>query len=384
LSDDQPPCLFQYVKSTPRAPRNDVDDRRKQCPVYSFGHGKFKNVAIFSGYAFVCSFAFALVAKQTKSQRQFCLATLLFASTDAVPIGLIMAIALVLKALHPDLPSMLLSQGVAYCVVYAMFSNHFRWSFGQFLLAHDEDLGLSMSINDHARSNDNLIISRSVSGASTGSRRNYTDLLRRIFDPIYYSFLPLFTPMGMAGVIGILIGISPARAYFVDDSESALNLIFFSPVSTCGFAAIPLMLVLLGARLFTIRGTLDSTLRKSMMTNVVPDNYPSYKLTIGFILAMKLVIMPLLVNITVLYTGPAIGGLLHDRNVDTAFLISTLAMATVPTSMELWEHVMQQFDGYERQTGIVVYWTHLGWFGLSFVWVPVWLYIVDKLQQTHS
>lgn len=45
----QPPCLFIMRRSAPESAKSDVEDRLKQCPVYCFGSGSFKNSAISFG-----------------------------------------------------------------------------------------------------------------------------------------------------------------------------------------------------------------------------------------------------------------------------------------------------------------------------------------------
>lgn len=240
---------------------------------------------------------------------------------------------------------------MAYCVIYAMTSNYFRWSFGTHLLSQDEDWELFIPVKT----------------ASKTSSKKVT-LFNRMMMPIYWSFVPCFTPMGLAGIFGIVAALSPLRLLLVEP-KAPLYATIFVAIRGCGYAAVPLMLVLLGAQITTLWTTMNKSLRKSMLGDVIPSDYPSYRWANIWVIANRLVLLPLLSAIVLQFVIPVLN---FHLLLDPMFIISILLMASMPTSTDLWI-ISEKLGNFERQMAKILVWQHLLFLPMSLIWCFVYI-----------
>ncbi|KAI9225582.1 MAG: membrane transport protein-domain-containing protein [Piptocephalis tieghemiana] len=200
-------------------------------------------------------------------------------------------------------------------------------------------------------------------------------------------------------IIGALLGLTVALITPLHDLlvpvGAPLNATLFTAISACGTAAVPLILVCLGAQLTTLSAqnnrrhqgsqnqgdnpstsiqevlTPTSTSSLSSFLSPQPVRYPSYSRVLAFVTFSRLLLLPALVLFLTWITLPYTGSL----GKDPMFLMTVLLLGSCPTAINLMT-VCQARGCYETPMGKVLLAQYLGTTITMVGWCMLFLYVV--------
>ncbi|KAI9594133.1 auxin efflux carrier [Syncephalis fuscata] len=203
--------------------------------------------------------------------------------------------------------------------------------------------------------------------------------LRRVLKPIHHYLKPVLTAPFLAALLGLLVALSPLRDLLIE-SDGLLHATLFSAIRSCGEAAVPVILVCLGAQLTTLAQHRPAEENDTFETSLLPSNgiplrrsYPSYRHVVPFVIFSRLFLLPAISLAIVWVTLPFAGGLRDDP----MFLFTVLLIGACPTAINLMT-VCQANGHFERPMGRVLMWEYL-LSGCSMVcWCVTFLWLASK------
>jgi predicted permease len=257
------------------------------------------------------------VVQVTPSQRNFCIANLMFSNTNSLPIALLQSLAVSsafvwLRHVPGDDAQSVAARGIGYIVFYSFFGNMVRWSYGHLLLKNDLD---SPGEAEEIKVEPWVLRRISVAGY--------------VWNGMYmaYKFLSKVTSPPLIGaLIGLIVALNPVLNTAVVKPGTFLHATLFVGLRKCGDASVPLLLVCLGAQLSSLLGT-EVKKRDVEINNPA---YPSYQGVLGFIVLSRLVILPLLTFLQVLYTHKW-----FPIAQDPMFIVTIMLIGSCPTAINL-------------------------------------------------
>jgi predicted permease len=217
-----------------------------------------------------------------------------------------------------------------------------------------------------------------ASSRATGIRRTLRRSVRRIrhaFKPVYHYLKPVLTAPFLAALLGLMVALSPLRSILIE-SDGALHTTLFAAVRTCGEAAVPVILVCLGAQLTTLAQHQPTGPGDSMEAGTprsLPPGYPSYRHVIPFIIVGRLIILPAIALAIVWFTLPFAGGLKEDP----MFFFTVLLVGACPTAINLMT-VCQANGHFEHPMGRVLMWEYLLSACSMVCWCVAFLWMAKK------
>jgi len=150
------------------------------------------------------------------------------------------------------------------------------------------------------------------------------------------------TPPLLGAFLGIIVGIvPPLHAIFVTDG-GVLNRTVFAAIGACGRASVPLILLCLGAQIYSILMQPKQASKVSQTSTLV------------IILFLRMLLLPLLSIFIVQSTKSSLGGALAS---DPMFIVSIMLLATCPTAVNLMM-VCQANGCLEGIMGRVLIWQY--------------------------
>lgn len=242
-----------------------------------------------------------------------------------------------------------------------MLSNLLRSSIGAYWLAYDADAAL---------------YSVTLPVATTAN----TTLAQTTTSTFYLRSWLYISPLNISGILGILVVVFPSmRAALVEPSGWLYSSVF-TTLRACGHAAIPLMLVLLGAQISLLGFRLRSDLRKSVQQTILPGTYPSYRWSHRAIFVLKLMILPTLNLLLLWLLVPLTQEKVLLRR-DPVLLITLMILSVMPTSTRLWA-MCDQGENFERPMASLLYWQYLFAWPVLFGWCMLILWLLQVLPQS--
>ncbi|RKP26904.1 auxin efflux carrier [Syncephalis pseudoplumigaleata] len=371
---------------------------------------------LFSCSAWLLAKAAARPLGLTVAQTRFVTAVLMFSNTNSLPIGLIESLTMSgavawLRWHDDDKHSLVAARGIAYIVFYSILGNVVRWSYGAHLLEQDLDAPQDVVVASNSPSSAHTTLAPAKDAASgagghgptiysaqylaktgEGSLSRYPTLrrwwrrTRRACKPIVHYIKPVLTAPFLAALLGLVAALSPLRHLLIEP-DGLLHATLFAAIRDCGEAAVPVILVCLGAQLTTLAMHRPAAIAPSqdgytaLEANLLPVSgtsstitpYPSYRLVVPFVIVSRLVLLPAIALAIVWVTLPFAGGLREDP----MFLFTVLLIGACPTTINLMT-VCQANGQFERPMGRVLMWEYL-LSGLSMVgWCIVFLWIAKR------
>lgn len=144
------------------------------------------------------------------------------------------------------------NRGISYILFYAIFANLVRWSYGFDLLVPRNANSSSAALEDE---NQTLIIGLNNSTLSPGaiwetsrSCRGTRTWLKKAVSTVHSRVREILTPPLLTALVALVIGIVPALHRLFTSPSSRVYSFLIHPIENCGAAAIPMILLCLGAQ----------------------------------------------------------------------------------------------------------------------------------------
>ncbi|KAG0259776.1 hypothetical protein DFQ27_003896 [Actinomortierella ambigua] len=187
--------------------------------------------AIFSFASWLLGSVGSFLLGFTREERNFVIASVMFANTNTLPMALMQSLAFSdagKSLLRDELDSQdqVAARGFSYILFYAIFGNFVRWSYGFRLLVPQE-----------------TIVSPLSSFSLSPTTRCRT-LARRTFRIIRQ----LMTPPLVTAMISLVVGVVPILHRTLMNKGSKFYTFLVRPLEDCGAAAIPMIVLCLGAQ----------------------------------------------------------------------------------------------------------------------------------------
>ncbi|KAH8556312.1 auxin efflux carrier [Umbelopsis sp. PMI_123] len=249
---------------------------------------------VFAIISYGVAIAIARAAGLRRNDRNFLIASTMFSNTNSMPIAIMSGIisSQAIRYLYlneADTKEDIMSRSVSYIVLFSLFGNILRWSYGYSLLRGEEipyTVNKSSATNHHftnysvTTSASNTAISapehdfKSSPTETThllGNKQEYYEengwlnRLRHIGTTIANS---MTRPLS-AALLALVVGFIPPlqRLLFAKDSIMYGSIVV--GLESCGSASVPLVLVCLGAQLSTMSFERDSHHSKNIVTMAV-------------------------------------------------------------------------------------------------------------------
>ncbi|KAG0198102.1 hypothetical protein BGX28_008418 [Mortierella sp. GBA30] len=275
---------------------------------------------LFSFISWTVAKAGSKILRFSKDEEKFVIASVLFSNTNSLPMALLQSLAFSaagerLLRDENDTKADVAARGISYILFYAIFGNLVRWSYGFNLLVpkdkeqevvtpeqlpsvviHVEQPPSSLP-SEYQRSPAMKPISIPVSSSSylhphtqlsrLGARspavsiKSVTEsiLLQRA-STAYERVRQVLTPPLLTALIALVIGLVPALHKLFMSPESTVYRFLIQPIEGCGAAAIPMILLCLGAQVVHFGfGNSTSSMPVSSSTTVKSSSTDQQNLT---------------------------------------------------------------------------------------------------------
>ncbi|KAG0243588.1 hypothetical protein BGW41_001799 [Actinomortierella wolfii] len=204
--------------------------------------------AIFSILSVIVARVGSFVLRFTPEEHNFVIASVLFSNTNSLPMALMQSLAFsgagsrLLRDEH-DTPDKVAARGISYILFYAIFGNLVRWSYGFSLLVPKDKPqvmppeGILIQVDDQP-----------VAHAVSLSPPQPMSVIRRKLISFMNGVRQVMTPPLMTALASLVIGLVPQLHQLFMSEDSKLYSFFVRPLESCGAAAIPMILLCLGAQ----------------------------------------------------------------------------------------------------------------------------------------
>lgn len=240
----------------------------------------FYPIPIFYCFFSFTSWAIAKLGSRllgfSRDEEKFVIASIVFSNTNSLPMALVQSLAMSgagVRLLRDDGEGgderrFVAARGMSYILFYAIFGNLVRWSYGFSLLVPmndpeveesnekgvvrlestkgDDEVRIDMDNNPQAHHIQNPSPSPTPSLYSTKPPM-MTILLQtmiRVFDKLRQ----VLTPPLLTALVALMVGLIPVLHQFFMSPDSKFYAFVIHPLEECGSAAIPLILLCLGAQ----------------------------------------------------------------------------------------------------------------------------------------
>ncbi|KAI8581997.1 hypothetical protein K450DRAFT_269780 [Umbelopsis ramanniana AG] len=237
--------------------------------------------------------AFAKVAGLRRMERNFLVASTIFSNTNSMPIAVITGIvsSQAVQYLYldgADTKENVMARSVSYIVLFGLFSNILRWSYGYSLLRGEEipySVDKSSSINQQLTKDDVAITLGNTDTLATeanftkpteatyllGTKQahhakiKWSSQLRQMGAKIANS---MTRPLS-AALLALVVGFIPSLQQLLFAKDSFVYGSIIVGLENCGSASVPLVLVCLGAQLSTMSFVQNEYESKNVVTLAV-------------------------------------------------------------------------------------------------------------------
>ncbi|KAG0259777.1 hypothetical protein DFQ27_003897 [Actinomortierella ambigua] len=204
--------------------------------------------AIFSILSIIVARVGSLLLGFTPEERNFVVASVLFSNTNSLPMALLQSLAFSaagkrLLRDEQDTAEKVAARGISYILFYAIFGNLVRWSYGFTLLVPKDKPqimppeGILIQVDDHP-------IVQTVSSAPPPPN----SVIRRKFASVVSGIRQILTPPLLTALASLVIGLVPQLHELFMSENSKIYSFLVRPLESCGAAAIPMILLCLGAQ----------------------------------------------------------------------------------------------------------------------------------------
>ncbi|KAL1919843.1 uncharacterized protein VTP21DRAFT_1774 [Calcarisporiella thermophila] len=351
------------------------------------------------------------IMRFSPSQTNFCTAAIIFSNANSLPIAIMQSLAWskageILQWIEDDDQDDVAARCISYILFFAIFGNIVRWSYGYRLIAsskypEDEEhlpssippivpemLCPSDSFNSESDESGYRMPTPNSSTSTVYAQDDYfaskhgevdsiceeTPLLHNvkpeyshgrkgvsIIKQGYQIFIKVMSPPLWAASCALVVGlISPLKHIFFDRS-TFVYASFTRALEALGGAAIPVILVCLGAQMTDLSST-----RRSEKSPVLP-----------FIIAIRQFLIPLLVFPLVLFFIRTVNTPLAT---DPAFVVTMIVLGSAPTAINLVQICMAE-QKFEAEMSRLLFWAYCVFtVPLMTIIVMLSLYIVKTLE----
>ncbi|GJJ73303.1 auxin efflux carrier family protein [Entomortierella parvispora] len=228
---------------------------------------------LFSTISWVVAKAGSRLLGFSKDEEKFVIASILFSNTNSLPMALLQSLAFSaagdrLLRDSNDTKEDVAARGISYILFYAIFGNLVRWSYGFTLLvpqdkeeapgsAPTSQAPPSVLINVDGPSSSNAVTSASrpfllpdhAARSPAVSIKSATEsILMQRASTAYERIRQVLTPPLLTALIALIIGLVPALHQLFMSPQSTVYRFLVRPIEGCGAAAIPMILLCLGAQ----------------------------------------------------------------------------------------------------------------------------------------
>ncbi|KAG0294246.1 hypothetical protein BGZ96_001549 [Linnemannia gamsii] len=229
---------------------------------------------IFSIINFTVAQVGSRLLRFSSEETRFATASIMFFNNNSLPIALVQSLALsgaakMLLRDENDTAEAVLARGVSYILFTSVFDNLVRWSFGMNLLSHhkgDEtngkDVGTTLVNNNtgpaaisNTSSEQGDVIIDVDSHPAPPTTNTITTTPERTWTSRLIATLKkargLLQPPLVTAIVALLVGLIRPLHHILMDPDSKVFIFLIKPLDTCGRAAVPMILLCLGAQVLS-------------------------------------------------------------------------------------------------------------------------------------
>ncbi|KAG0263369.1 hypothetical protein BG011_008890 [Mortierella polycephala] len=244
--------------------------------------------ALFSSFSWIVAKVGSRLLGFSKDEEKFVIASTLFSNTNSLPMALLQSLAFSaagdrLLRDETDTRADVAARGISYILFYAIFGNLVRWSYGFSLLVPKDEVTVatelptpsvvinidrpistcsdaSMLTLPHTPSkspiasrcpysHSSLAPEGSTARSPTMSTESVTQsVLWQAASTAYERIRLVLTPPLLTALLALVVGLVPALHQFFMSPQSVFYRFLVRPIEGCGEAAIPMILLCLGAQ----------------------------------------------------------------------------------------------------------------------------------------
>ncbi|KAG0243589.1 hypothetical protein BGW41_001800 [Actinomortierella wolfii] len=237
--------------------------------------------SIFSITSWLVARIGSLILGFTPQERNFVTASIMFANTNTLPMALMQSLAFSdagKSLLRDDLdtPEQVAARGFSYILFYAIFGNFVRWSYG-FNLLVPQDPAISPVASPTSvvvvDSQENDQFQKPMSSKDCLLSRFCQPRVRRLARRTLRTTRQLMTPPLVTALISLVVGLVPFLHKTMMTKSSKFFTFLVRPLDDCGAAAIPMIVLCLGAQVvdFCKKGQQTKELPPLSSFSIPPD-----------------------------------------------------------------------------------------------------------------
>ncbi|KAL1923803.1 uncharacterized protein VTP21DRAFT_8783 [Calcarisporiella thermophila] len=323
-------------------------------------------IPMFYGLFFCLAWLIAQVGarifKLSEEHRRVATAAIVLTNANSLPIALMQSLAQNSAIIGETRSGQGVERGLSYVIFYGIFSNLLRWSYGYKLLAPPEKAEpypfispttLEQLPTEVARKQPSLLRGETdpllvYSRPQHPRTRSLLQSTKSCISRIIHSLLSFMNPPIYAALLAILVALIPGVQKFFYDPSYPVYASFTKAIEACGSAAVPLILVTLGAQINDFSAA-------QVHPSPSSRNPREVALTVKFVLAartiMPLIIIPLVALFSLL--GEGASPLAHDP----AFVVAMILLGCSPTAINLIQMVQVE-NTYEEEITRILFWSY--------------------------
>ncbi|KAI9318667.1 auxin efflux carrier [Dichotomocladium elegans] len=351
---------------------------------------------VFSSLSWLLSHGTSKLIRLNPSKRRFVTACAMFGNTNSLPIAIISSLTIseasaILLWDAADTAEAATARGISYTLFYAIFGNLLRWSYGYGLLRKQDGVGQNRMINPpldagcYGATYDELNADRplkperlsssitiavphateDVKGTPlpVSSLGEISDRKINQFKRVLMRLHRFMSPPLYAAFLALVVGLTPIKPLLFA-KDSYLYPCLTKAIEVCGHAAVPIILVCLGAQL--------------TMISAEPHGRDMTAKAVFTAIFVRMALMPLFV-IPIILAFAVYGPQWSLLATDPVFITMMIVLGCSPTAINLVQ-ITQVNGAFEDEMLRVLFWTY------GVVCIPVCtlvvfcaLSIVDKL-----
>ncbi|KAG0362874.1 hypothetical protein BG005_003757 [Podila minutissima] len=213
--------------------------------------------SIFTAVSWLVAKAGSRWLRFSPDETKFVIAAVLFSNTNSLPMALVQSLVMSAAGLRllrdeHDTPEQATARGISYILFYAIFANLVRWSYGFNLLVPRSDNSNNASLEEENQTLiigfDNATLSPGAVWETSGYRRGTRSWLKKAASTVHSRVRDFLTPPLLTTLVALVIGIVPALHRLFTSPSSRVYAFVIHPIENCGAAAIPMILLCLGAQ----------------------------------------------------------------------------------------------------------------------------------------
>ncbi|KAI7885353.1 hypothetical protein K492DRAFT_219182 [Lichtheimia hyalospora FSU 10163] len=347
--------------------------------------------SIFALVSFTAAHGISRAVHVKPMYRRFIVACTMFSNTNSLPVAVISSLALseagqILYWGDDDSQQAVAARGITYALLYAIFGNLLRWSYGYSLLSSEQDPnddqdkpsnhhpGSQVSTNKASLNNQNganettaLLSSMNQENDDDDDDARSTTKTLVVVDwarSIHQSM----TPPLYAALLALIVGLVPFLKQLM--YHSILYPTITSAIQSCSKASVPITLVCLGAQLKDISAQTSSSSDALVLEEEQEHRHVDPK-PIATAIGIRMGLVPLIVIPLVLafvkYNGVAWSSV--SVATDPVFGVMMIILGCTPTAINLVQ-ISQVTGAFEKEMLRVLFWSY------GVICIPVFTMII--------